>query len=232
MKLYIYIYMLMIQVDYDDPFYPQWFHEMIQGPVAKVTTASMYFTRGYTFHTYGYGSRRATMNYGVCVKGETDFYGILQEIIEVEFPGLVKLKCVLFKCDWFDPTVNRGVRYSKFGVVDINATRRYNKFGPYILESQADQVCFIPYPRIRQSGISWLATVKVTPRGRVLTDEQPPLQEDTVNEVEVPEQATNDILLVDPYNQGYEELPDDATDESHEDEFEENDEVDDVSDDE
>ena len=40
MKLYIYIYMLMIQVDYDDPFYPQWFHEMIQGPVAKVTTTS------------------------------------------------------------------------------------------------------------------------------------------------------------------------------------------------
>jgi len=223
-KLYIYIYMLMIQVDYDDPFYPQWFHELIQGPVAKVTTATMYFTRGYTFHTYEYGSRRATMNYGVCVKGETDFYGILQEIIEVEFPGLVKLKCVLFKCDWFDPTVNRGVRYSKFGVVDINATRRYNKFEPYILASQADQVCFIPYPRIRQSGISWLAAIKVTPRGRVLTD--------AVNEVEVPEQATNDILLVDPHNQGYEELPDDATDEANEDEFEENDEVDDVSDDE
>jgi len=144
----------------------------------------------------------------------------------------VKLKCVLFKCDWFDPTVNRGVRYSKFGVVDINATRRYNKFEPYILASQADQVCFIPYPRIRQSGISWLAAIKVTPRGRVLTDEQPPLQEDVVNEVEVPEQATNDILLVDPHNQGYEELPDDATDEANEDEFEENDEVDDVSDDE
>lgn len=33
--------MLMIQVDYDDPFYPQWFHELIQGPVAKVTTSTM-----------------------------------------------------------------------------------------------------------------------------------------------------------------------------------------------
>ncbi|KAL0649592.1 hypothetical protein Bca4012_092283 [Brassica carinata] len=187
----------MIQVDYDDPFYPQWFHKMIQGPI-----------------------------------GETDFYGILQEIIEVEFPDLVKLKCVLFKCDWFDPTINRGVRYSKFGVVDINATWRYNKVEPYILASQADQICFIPYLRIRQSEIFCLAVIKVTPRGRVLTDEQPPLQEDVVNEVEVPEQATNDILLVDPYNQGYEELLDDATDEAHEDEFEENGEVDDVSDDE
>ena len=65
-----------------------------------------------------------------------------------------------------------------------------------------------------------------------MTDEQPPLQEDTVNEVEVPEQATNDILLVDPHNQEYEELPDVATDEASEDEFEENDEVDYVSNDE
>lgn len=192
----------------------------------------MYFTRGYTFHTYEYGSRRATVNYGVCVKGETDFYGILQEIIEVEFPGLVKMKCVLFKCDWFDPTVNRGVRYNKFGVVDINSRRRYNKFEPYILASQADQVCFIPYPRIRQSGISWLAAIKVTPRGRVVNDdEQPPLQEDAVNEVEVPEQPIDEILLVDPQNQGYEDLPDDLADEGNGDEFEENGDIDDGSED-
>ena len=99
----------------------------------------------------------------------------------------MKLKCVLFKCYWFDPTVNRGVRYSKFRIVDINATRRYNKFEPYILTSQADQVCFITYPRIRQSGISWLVTIKVILWGRVLTDEQSPLQENAINEVEVPE---------------------------------------------
>ena len=73
--------------------------------------------------------------------------------------------------------------------MDIIATRRYNKFEPYVLASQADQVCFIPYLRIIQSGISWLATIKVTPRGRVLSDEQPPLQEDAVNVVDIPEQA-------------------------------------------
>ncbi|KAL0887203.1 hypothetical protein Bca101_011186 [Brassica carinata] len=107
----------------------------------------MYFTRGYTFHTYEYGRQRATSNYGICVKGETDFYGILTEIIEVEFPGILKLKCVLFKCEWFDPVVNRGVRFNKFGVVDVNSGRRYNKFEPFILASQADQVSFLSYPR-------------------------------------------------------------------------------------
>ena len=102
---------------------------------------------------------------GICVKGETYFYGILQEIIEMKLPSLVKIKCFFFKCDWFDPTVDGGVRYSKFGVLDINAARRYNKFEPYILTSQAEQVCFILYLRIRQSEISWLAAIKVTPRG-------------------------------------------------------------------
>ena len=87
------------------------------------------------------------------------------------------------------------------GTTNLNPTYWHLKQTKFVL--------FHAYPRIRQSGISWLAAIKVTPRGRVLTD--------AVNEVEVPEQATNDILLVDPYNQGYEELPDDATDEAHED---------------
>ncbi|KAL0723682.1 hypothetical protein Bca4012_038281 [Brassica carinata] len=180
----------------------------------------MYFTRGYTFHTYEYGSQRATMNYGIYVKGETDFYGILQEIIEVEFPGLLKLKCVLFKCDWFDPVVNRGVRFNKFGVVDVNSGRRYNKFEPFILASQAEQVSFLPYPRLRNSGINWLVAIKITPRGRIVAGEEPPLQEeDATIEVEVPDQQTDQILLIDPDNRQYEDLPQVETDEAGEDEF-------------
>ena len=58
-------------------------HELIQGLAAKVATSPMYFPRGFTFHTYEYGRHRATSNYGICVKGETDFDRILQEIIEV-----------------------------------------------------------------------------------------------------------------------------------------------------
>lgn len=165
--------------------------------------------------------KRATRNYGVCVKGETDFYGILQEIIEVEFPGLLKLKCVLFKCEWFDPVVNRGVRINKFGVVAVNAGRRYNKFEPFILASQADQVSFILYPRVRESGINWLAVIKVTPRGRIIGEEAPPLQEEHINEVDEPEQLTDDILLINPHNREYEDLPEDSTDEAEEDEFHE-----------
>ena len=39
----------------------------------------------------------------------------------MEYLGLLKLKCILFECDWFDPVVNRVVRFNKFGVVDVNS---------------------------------------------------------------------------------------------------------------
>ena len=155
------------------------------------------------------------------MKGETDFYGILQEIIEVEFPGLLKLICVLFKYDWFDPIINIGVWLKKFGVVDVNGGRKYNKFEFFILASQADQVSFFPYPRMRESEINWFVVIKVTPRGRIIGGEEQPLQEEHINKVEEPEQQTDDILLIDPHNREYEDLPDDTTNEAVEDEFNE-----------
>ncbi|KAG2275923.1 hypothetical protein Bca4012_043938 [Brassica carinata] len=57
-------------------------------------------------------------------------------------PGILKLKCVIFKCEWFDPVVNRGVRFNKFGVVDVNGGRRYNKFEPFILHKQTKLASF------------------------------------------------------------------------------------------
>ena len=156
----------------------------------------MYLTRGFTFYTYEYWRHRATSNYRICVKGEIKFYGILQKIIEIEFLSLLKLKCVLFKCEWFDSVMSRGVRVNKFGVVDVNSGRRYNKFEPFILASQAEQVSFLPYPRLRSSGINWLAVIKITPRGRIVAGKKPHLQEeDAINEVDVPDQQLNEILL-------------------------------------
>ena len=83
---------------------------------------------------------------------------------------------------------------------------------------QTDQVSFIPYSKKNQSGISWLAAIKVTSRGWVIGDDQPPLQEDVVNEVEVPEQPIDEILLVDPQNPIYEDLQGDITDKGNQDE--------------
>ncbi|KAG2329616.1 hypothetical protein Bca52824_000796 [Brassica carinata] len=103
--------------------------------------------------------------------------------------------------------------------------QRYNKLKPLILASQADQVSFLPYPQMRESGINWLDVIKVIPRGRIISGEEPPLQEEQINEVEEPEQQIDDILLIDPHNHEYEDLTDDATDEAVEYEFNGNDDV-------
>ena len=59
------------------------------------------------------------MNSGVCIRGsnlsidESDCYGQLEEIMELEYPALLIKRIVLFKCDWFDPTPNLGTKVHK-----------------------------------------------------------------------------------------------------------------------
>jgi len=98
--------------------------------------------------------------FGIHVEGETEFYGIIQQILEVEYPGLLNLKCVIFKCDWFDPVIDRGVRKNNLGVVDVNANKTYSKFKPFILALQAGQVSFLSYPRVRSRREVWLSLLK------------------------------------------------------------------------
>lgn len=204
---------------------PLWLHEVVQEPIAKITTAPMYFTRGYTFHTYKHGSRRSTANYGIHVPGENDYYGVLQEIIEVTYPGIIGLKCILFKCDWYDPTVGRGVRTNNIGAIDVNANRRFSKFEPFILALQAEQVCFIPYPRIKQRRETWLSVIKVNPRGRIIgLGIEDALQNERVGEVSIAVESTEDIIHIDPQNREVEDIVDDSSeDAAASDEFEEND---------
>ena len=45
--------------------------------------------------------------------------------------------------------MDKGVRINKYGIVDVNRSRRYGKYDPFIFASQADQVC-LPYPRLSQ----------------------------------------------------------------------------------
>ncbi|KAL0658732.1 hypothetical protein Bca4012_079317 [Brassica carinata] len=78
---------------------------------------------------------------------------------------------------------------------------------------------------MKDSRINWLIVNKVTPRGRIIAGEEPPLQEERINEVEEPEQQIDDIRLIDLHNREYEDLPDDTTDKAVEDEFNENDDV-------
>ena len=62
-----------------------------------------------------------------------DFYGYLTDIIEIEYEGMVNLRITLFKCNWFDTKLGRGTRTNNSGVVDVLASRKFNKYEPFIL---------------------------------------------------------------------------------------------------
>nr|GFA40298.1 hypothetical protein [Tanacetum cinerariifolium] len=81
--------------------------DVASGPLRSVVTYPVYFVNGSTY------------NSGVCLKGSNyidesnDYYGILAEIVQLEYPALPIKRVVLFRCDWFDPTPNVGMKVHK-----------------------------------------------------------------------------------------------------------------------
>jgi len=113
---------------------------------------------------------KPTYNCGMRVKGvgevPRDYYGIIQEIIRVEFTGEPIKKCVLFNYEWFDLDVPRGLRYPKFITYpDVNHTRQYRKFDPFIFADVATQVVYVKYPEGISEKANWRVAIPNKPRG-------------------------------------------------------------------
>ncbi|PKU64702.1 hypothetical protein MA16_Dca017644 [Dendrobium catenatum] len=138
----------------------------------KVKTWPIYIVNGFRFHTKSWSEGRKTENCGVCVRGNTheedecDYYGILNEVLDLEYPGEDENFVCLFNCQWYDPVQNRGTRvHPVYGLVDVKHSRRYGKFDPFVLASQAIQVYFSKYPSGRRDKQDWLAVIKTKARG-------------------------------------------------------------------
>lgn len=194
--------------------YPLWLHELASGPIRRCICWNKYFSRGYIFHTVQFGENRSTTNYGVCVRGslgpEEAYYGKLNQIVQIAYHGAIGLKITLFRCDWFDTMRGSRTRMRKPGVIEVFASGRYDQYDPFILTTQADQVCFLRYPRVTLEEDEWLVVVKVTPRGIV---DESSKQQDAVQEEEneYPSQVRviNVNSLVIPGGQ-VEDIPDNA----------------------
>nr|KAJ0224415.1 hypothetical protein LSAT_V11C100046100 [Lactuca sativa] len=121
------------------------------------------------FHTQEYGKGRATNNYGLCVRGEiyngeeSDYYGLLDEILEIDYYGIGRSTVVLFKCTWFDNI--RSVVVNKNKLFDVKPTSRIQTNDPFCLASQAEQVFYTPYPAVTDELKDLWAVVKTKPRG-------------------------------------------------------------------
>ncbi|GKV17125.1 hypothetical protein SLEP1_g27667 [Rubroshorea leprosula] len=102
---------------------------------------------------------------------ETDYYGVLKEVIELLYYGHSghQETIILFNCDWYD--TNRGIRVNvEHGIVDINPGFKLSTREPFCLASQAQQVYYTPYPVATDRTIrGWLAACKIKSRHLIET---------------------------------------------------------------
>ena len=93
--------------------------------------------------------------------------GILQEVIRIEYLGESLKHCMLFGCDWFDNTPQGTCCPKLCPPVEVNATRRYRKYDPFIFTNSATQVVYMKYPNGIRNKSNWWVVVLNKPRHKV-----------------------------------------------------------------
>ncbi|XP_073133636.1 uncharacterized protein [Henckelia pumila] len=133
------------------------------GPMRKVNTYRGYCINGFKFYTVHDTTFKATDNSGVQIHGhssdgvETEYYGFIEEIIEVEYPGLPLKQTTIFKCFWYNPHPRLGTRvHGKYKIVEVNRTRHLPTNEPFVFATQASQVVLLQYPTSRRTPSAWL----------------------------------------------------------------------------
>lgn len=177
-----------------------------RGPSKSVSQYSGCLVSVYRLHTQSREMNKKSQNSGVVVKGShgenmIDFYGILQEVLELEYLGENK-RVLVFKCDWFRVDDQNGLRIDKESkVTSINASRRWYQDQPYILASQAKQVFYAPDIKF---GKGWLVVDSNAPRAlfdvplpdeEVCQDQEPHLDLNYDLNMELPSLARGDVPL-------------------------------------
>jgi len=121
---------------------------------------------------------------------ESDFYGLLSNIIQLEYTGMPIMNLVLFECEGFDNTLNVGTKVdNKYGIIQVNQSRRYNKaYDPFIFAQHAEQVYYTSYPKGHQG---WLGVIKTKARSRISdniasqVEHETPYQDDELIQLQV-----------------------------------------------
>ena len=175
------------------------------GPHNIVRSYDSCYVNGYRFKTQKSGIGLTTQNCGVMVCGSCyeedniDYYGVLKEVLELEYSDGCKL--VLFLCDWYDPV--QGVIHDKrHGTVDVIAGKYIRRYEPFILASQAHQVCYVPHVTSKRKNDEYYTVLKINVRSYVdetkesnedlnelyqVENEQPPsvIQDDDLDELSI-----------------------------------------------
>jgi hypothetical protein len=89
----------------------------------------------------------------------TDYYGIVQNIVEYTFNGAKECRAVFFQCVWFDPI--NDTRVDDFGMVEVKHESCYSRSN-LLLAHQVLQVYYLSYPL--PSLEYWWVVCKVNPK--------------------------------------------------------------------
>ncbi|XP_042941123.1 uncharacterized protein LOC122275881 [Carya illinoinensis] len=190
------------------------------GPDKWVASYAGCIMNGIRFQTKDRERHRRTQNSGLVVRGEhqsnpIDFYGVLNDIIELRYIGWRKV--YLFHCDWWDVgDKRRGIRVGDH-LTSLNTSRTWYKDEPFALACQAQQVFYVKDVSVAGS---WYVVHKITNRNvyniplvsaaEVADDgadsgEDDALQEDENIPTNVPYAQSSDLDLMTPLNRVDEE---------------------------
>ncbi|WMV08697.1 hypothetical protein MTR67_002082 [Solanum verrucosum] len=150
--------------------------EVALGPQSEVLAMNKYCVNGFKFQTEEVSRNKKTNNSGVYIQGDVDgigktieYYGVIQEIIEVRYSGWPNKKIVLFRCEWFDPS-HKGTKVDhQHNIIEVKHTRKYKSYDPFIIAQHAKQVYYASYP-LRRDKADWWVVIKSKPVGRIEID--------------------------------------------------------------
>ncbi|XP_039134228.1 uncharacterized protein LOC120271620 [Dioscorea cayenensis subsp. rotundata] len=152
---------------------------LAQGPNKIIKRYKGFIINGFRFHTKSRERLRRTQNSGCIVtsstmsyasasdgnplEGKLDYYGVLNDIIELDYFN--KYKIVLFRCDWADISTSRGIKKDKFGFTMVNFSRLIHTGEnildePFVFSSQVKQVFYCKDP----SEAGWHVVIQNQPR--------------------------------------------------------------------
>jgi hypothetical protein len=146
--------------------------QVSNGFAYRVKKYSGYDVNGYRFRTTSYDKsrpNRKTTCSGVFMPGldEVDYFGLIEEIYELNFHGSKPLTLVIFKCHWFDPQVTRRT-HSNLDIVEIRQDSTLPGDDVYIVAQQATQVYYLPYACQRKEHLKgWDVVYKVLLQGKL-----------------------------------------------------------------
>ena len=144
---------------------------LAKGPGRIARSYGGYVGNGYRFQTKAHSVNRATNNSGVCIKGhvfgtnEDDYFGVIDEILEIQYASPTLKRIIVFNCTWFETTRRGGVRkIDHLQIVEVNKSKHMRTADRFVLASQAIQVYYLNYPINRRDLTDWLVVCKVKPR--------------------------------------------------------------------